>query len=269
MGPGQFESWNGMSCHHAVTISVRDSAALLDATAGAELGSPYFSPLPSRPFLSELRQVPGKLRVALCVEGALDPACQKAVIDAAKLCEGLGHRVEEKKLPVDNAALRNARLTVIDVSLARVLADAEAKEPDVEPVTWSRAQAGKKIDAVSYGRAIAAMHQIGLTMARFQEEWDVILRPVLAKPPVELGVLSLSQVSMEAFGREIAAFSPYTGLENVTGQPAMSVPFDVTADGLPVGVMFSGRFGDEATLLRLAAQIEKARPWAGRRPPIS
>ena len=278
MGPSQFEGWNGFSAHHAVTISVRDSAALLDATAGAELGSPYFSPRPSKPFLSETRLPPGKLRIALCVDTPggtpLDPECRTAALEAAKLCESLGHFVEPQKLPVENGPMREAFLTVINVSIARTLADAaktlgrEVTENDVEPVTWSMSQNGKRIDAVAYSRAIAAAHQVGLAMARFQEKYDVILSPVLAKPPVPLGVLSLSPESMPAFTKAITEFGPYTALYNVTGQPSMSVPLHWTPDGLPVGVMFSGRFGDEATLFRLAAQLEKAKPWAARRPAL-
>jgi amidase len=278
MGPSQFESWNGMSCHHAVTISVRDSAALLDATAGAELGSPYFSPPPAKTYLSETRVSPGNLRIALAMDTPggtpLDPACKKAALEAAKLCESLGHRVEERKLPVDDAALREVRLTIIDVSIARSLSDAAktlgrpVTEDDIEPVTWEMYQAGKRTDGVAYSRALAAMHQTGLAMAKFQEAYDVILSPALAKPPVPLGVLSLSPQDRQAFLKEIAEFSPYTALYNVTGQPSMSAPLDWTMDGLPLGVMFSARFGDEATLFRLAAQLEKAKPWANRRPTV-
>jgi Asp-tRNA(Asn)/Glu-tRNA(Gln) amidotransferase A subunit family amidase len=113
-----------------------------------------------------------------------------------------------------------------------------------------------------------ASHQVGLEMARFHESYDVVLSPTLGKPPVPLGILSLSPRNMADFGREIVEFGPYTALYNVTGQPSMSVPLHWTADGLPVGVMFSGRFGDEATLLRLAAQLEKAKPWAMRKPSL-
>ena len=127
-------------------------------------------------------------------------------------------------------------------------------------------QQGKAINSVVYSRSIANMHQVGLAMAKFQEKYDVILSPTLAKPPVKLGVLSLDDPAR--YGKEVLEFSPYTALYNVTGQPSMSVPLHWTADGLPVGVMFSGRFGDEATLFRLAAQLEKAKPWADRKPTI-
>jgi amidase/6-aminohexanoate-cyclic-dimer hydrolase len=228
--------------------------------------------------LSETRVAPGRLRIALALDTPggtpLDAACKRATLEAAKLCESLGHRVEERKLPVDNAVLGELRLTVINVNIARALADAAKTlgravgENDVEPVTWEMNQAGKRTDAVAYARALAAMHQTGLAMARFQETYDVILSPTLAKPPVPLGVLSLSPQDRQAFLREIVEFSPYTGLYNVTGQPSMSVPLGWTEDGLPLGVMFSARFGDEATLFRLAAQLEKAKPWADRKPTV-
>jgi amidase len=278
MGPAQFEGWNGCSHHHALTISVRDSAALLDVSAGIELGSPYFSPPPARPFLKEIGADPGKLRIALAVDTPggtpLDPECKKAALEAAKLCESLGHRVEEAQTPIEDAWMRNAFLAVLRVSIARTLDDAQkalgrpVTEKDVEPVTWVLARAGREITSIAYSRAIATMHQVGLAMAKFQEKYDAILSPTLAKPPVPLGVLSLSPASIAAYGKDVTEFGPYTALYNVTGQPSMSVPLHWSAEGLPIGVMFSGRFGDDATLLRLASQLEKAKPWATLRPKI-
>jgi len=279
LGPSQFEGWNGCSHHHALTISVRDSAALLDISVGIEPGSPYFSPPPARPFLKEAGADPGKLRIALAVATPggtpLDPECKKAAIDAAKLCESLGHRVEEAQPPIEDAWMRNAFLAVLRVSIARTLDDAAkplgrpVAEKDVEPVTWVTAQAGRAISSIAYSRAIATMHQVGLAMAKFHEKYDVILSPTLAKPPVPLGVLSLSPASIADYGRDVSEFGPYTAIYNVTGQPSMSVPLHWSADGLPIGVMFSARFGDDAMLLRLASQLEKAKPWAGMRPKVT
>lgn len=277
LGPTQFEGWNGCSHHHALTISVRDSAALLDATCGQELGSPFFSPIPARPFLKEIETDPGSLRIALVTATPsgipLDPECERAALGAAKLCESLGHKVEGSKLPVDNALVQGAFVTVMQVSIARVLDDVAATlgravtEQDVEAVTWARTQAGRKTSSVTYSRAIATLHQIGLAMAKFHQSYDVILSPTLAKPPVPLGVLSLSQ-DVARFGKEALEFSPYTRLYNVTGQPSMSVPLHWTPDGLPIGVMFSGRFGEDAVLFRLAAQLERAEPWMNRKPQL-
>jgi Asp-tRNA(Asn)/Glu-tRNA(Gln) amidotransferase A subunit family amidase len=278
MGPAQFESWNGCSHHHVVTISVRDSAALLDATVGAEPGSPFFSPPPARPFLKEVGADPGALRIALIIPTPggtpLDPECKKAALDAAKLCERLGYKVEEVESPIDHTLARTAFLTILNVSVARVIDDAAATlgrpvtEQDVEPVTWGTAQQGREVSSVAYSRAIATMHQIGLAMARFQQQYDVILNPTLAKPPVNLGLMSLSPESIQSYAKEVTEFSPYTALYNLTGQPSMTVPLHWTPDGLPVGVMFSARFGDDALLFRLAGQLEQAKPWAGRRPKL-
>ena len=276
VGPTQFEGWNGCSHHHALTVSVRDSAALLDATGGAELGSPYFSPPPGRPFLKEVGAAPGKLRIALAVATPagtpLDPECRKAAEEAAKLCESLGHSVEEAKPLIEDAWMREAFLTVLRVSLARTLDDAARSlgrpvtDKDVEPVTWILAQAGRAVNVIAYSRAIATMHQVGLAMAKFQQKYDVILSPTLARPPVALGVLSLSPANIAQYTKDITEFGPYTAIYNVTGQPSMSVPLHWSSDGLPIGVMFSGRFGEDAILFRLASQLEKAKPWAGLRP---
>jgi amidase len=185
----------------------------------------------------------------------------------------LGHSVEEAALPIDFALARGAFFTILQVSLARVLDDAAAtldrpvSEQEVEPVTWATMQAGLKVPSVTYSRAIGTLHQIGLVMARSQQNYDIILSPTLAKPPVALGLLSLSQ-DVATWSKEVLEFSFYTALYNITGQPSMSVPLHWTPDGLTVGVMFSARFSDDATLFRLAAQLEKAQPWDKRRPRI-
>ncbi len=278
MGPAQFESWNGLSAHHALTISVRDSAALLDVSSGVELGSPYYPPPQERHFLKEVGADPGKLRIALIPDAPagtpIDPECRKAAMEAAKLCESLGHKVEESKWPIDAAMMRGAFLTIINVSVARALDDGAkmlgrpVTEKDVEPVTWVMAQQGQNVSSVAYARAIGTLHQIGLMLAKFQQTYDIILNPTLGKPPVSLGLLSLTPKDMQTFTKEITEFSPFTAVYNATGQPSMSVPLHWTPNELPVGVMFTARFGDEATLFRLAAQLEKAKPWAERRPKI-
>jgi Asp-tRNA(Asn)/Glu-tRNA(Gln) amidotransferase A subunit family amidase len=277
MGPAQFEGWNGCTQHHALTVSVRDSAALLDVSIGAELGSPYFSPPPARPFLEEVGADPGRLRIAVITAPPsgipLHPECKKAALDAAKLCQSLGHGVEETVLPIDYALARGAFFAILQVSLARVLDDAAmtlgrpVNEADVEPVTWATLQAGITVSGVTYSRAIATIHQIGLAMAKFHRNYDVILNPTLAKPPIPLGLMSLSQ-DVRIWSKEVMEFSPYTALYNMTGQPSMSVPLHWTPDVLPVGVMFSARFGEDATLFRLAAQLEAAQPWASRKPKL-
>ncbi len=278
LGPDALEGWGGMSVQHAVSISVRDSAALLDATAGAEPGSPYDAPKPARPFLQEVGANPGKLRIALMLDPpAKTPVhdeCKKAATEAAKLCESLGHLVEEAAPTVDAAAMRDAQINVIAVSIAKLLEDAAktrgraVTDKDVETVTWAYYQSGLRHTGITYARAISTFQQLGLELAKFHQKYDVILSPTLAKPPVELDILSLSPKDVQAYSKAIGEFSPFTALFNMTGQPSMSVPLHWTPDGLPVGVMFTTRFGDEATLFRLAAQLEQAKPWADHRPRV-
>lgn len=278
LGPLRAESWNGMSSIHAVTRSVRDSAALLDATAGPELGDPYWAPPAERPYLEEVGTPPGRLRIALLRTApsgiATEPECLRAVDAAARLCAELGHDVEEATPALDGSGIGSAMVSTISVA-TRVALEARAAdlgrplaESDVEPVTWAMVQGALGTTGLDMARARDTILRASRDMARFQERWDVILSPTLARVPLELGLCSLSRRDVDGYFREIVTVSPFTSTANVTGQPAMSVPLHWTADGLPIGVMFAGRFGDEATLFRLAGQLEQARPWAERRAPI-
>jgi amidase len=277
LGPSSFEGWNGCTHQHAITTSVRDSAALLDATGGAELGSPFFSPRPERPFLAEVTAEPGRLRIALFASAPapvpVDPECASALAAAAKLCESLGHHVEEASWPAEVESFREAFTTVVQVSVARRVQDGAVvlgrppQQSDVELMTWAMMQAGMNIPAVRYSRAIQDLHGTGLAFARFLERYDLILCPTLAKPPIPLGVLALSR-EPEAWFKDFLEFCPFTAIANATGQPSMSVPLHWTQEGLPVGTMFTGRFGEDATLFRLAGQLERAQPWEKRRPEV-
>jgi Asp-tRNA(Asn)/Glu-tRNA(Gln) amidotransferase A subunit family amidase len=246
-------------------------------SAGPELGDPYWAPPPARPFLQEVGAPPGQLRIALqrrAPSGAeVDPECVAAVEAAAKLCESLGHRVEEAEPELELEEIGRGMQAVIGVSVRSTLEQRarelgrELREGDVEPVTWSLVRDAPKISGMAVVQARESFHRASRAMARFQERYAVLLSPTLGRPPVELGRLSLSQ-DPAAYFREVQAFTPFSSLANVTGQPSMSVPLHRSATGLPVGVMFAGRFGDEATLLRLAAQLEQARPWAALRPKL-
>jgi amidase/6-aminohexanoate-cyclic-dimer hydrolase len=278
LGPDALEGWGGMSVQLAVSISVRDTAAILDATAGAELGSPYVAPTPQRAFLKEVGANPGKLKIALMLQPPsktpVHDECKKAAMEAAKLCESLGHVVEEAAPILDAAAIREAQINAIAISIAKLLEDAAktlgkpVTQQDVEPVTWAYYQSALKQNSLAYARAVSTFQQLGLTLAKFHQKYDLILSPTTGKPPVELDVLSLSPKDFQTYSKEIGEFSPFTALFNMTGQPSMSVPLYWSPDGLPIGVMFSARFGDEATLIRLASQLEMAKPWAQKRPQI-
>ncbi|MGH6782875.1 MAG: amidase, partial [Sphingomonadaceae bacterium] len=273
MGPPRTEGWGGLSVHHAITRSVRDSAALLDATHGLELGSRYGAPAPVEGFLAQVTKRPGRLKIALILAPpggtAVDPECIAAARAAARLCEDLGHIVEEAAPRLDEAAIGQASFVLIASSVAADIED-RAKRIAVEPstemleaVTLMFHAMGRQTSGMDFVRANNVMQAAAIDMARFMGGYDVILSPTLAAPPVRIGLLGLSpDTDMAAWGKAVAEFSPFTGVYNATGQPSMSVPLGMSAAGLPIGVMFSARYGEEATLFRLAGQIERAAPWA-------
>lgn len=276
MGPPSTEGWGGLSTHHAVTRSVRDSAALLDATAGLEPGSRYGAPTPERPYLEEAGREPGRLRIALSVlppaGSPVDAECVEAARAAARLCESLGHHVEEATPMLNMEAIGQALFSIISSSVAadiqaRHAATGIAPGPDVlEAVTLIYYQMGLKTTGIDVARAHGVLQEAAVEMARFMEPYDIWLTPTLAAPPVEIGRLSLSNPNVEEYYQAAGTFTAFTGILNMTGQPAMSVPLAMSAAGLPIGVQFAGHYGDEATLFRLAGQLERAAPWAARRP---
>jgi amidase/6-aminohexanoate-cyclic-dimer hydrolase len=275
-GPKLGEGWNGMSVQHAVSRSVRDSAALLDAAQGPALGDPYCAPPPARAYRSEVGADPGRLRIALqtrAFNGAdVAPDCVAAARDAADLCRSLGHDVEEAELVVDRDLLARSSGTIIGASQRATLVERaaelgrEVKADDVEPLTWLVAEQGRQAGAADYVAAVRGIHRLGREVARFLERYDALLTPTMATPPLPLGRLAPSRADFAGLVGDLARTIGFTQLFNASGHPAMSVPLHWNGDGLPIGVQFAGRFGDEATLFRLAAQLESARPWFLRRP---
>ncbi len=277
MGPFRTEGWGGLSTPHAITRSVRDSAALMDATHGLEPGSRYGAPSADGSFLSQVGKHPGKLRIAYMprpLSGSpVDPDCLAAVEAAAKLCESLGHHVEEAAPKLDAAAMGQASFVLIASSVAADVLD-RAKSlgrelgPDLlEPITLAFIGYGRTTTGMDFARANNTLQGVAVAVAQFMARYDVILSPTLASPPLPIGQIGLSPgVAFEEWGRRTARFSPFTQLANFTGQPSMSVPLSQSQDGLPVGVMFTGRYGEEALLYRLAGQLEQASPWFDRRP---
>jgi len=276
LGPSRNEGWNGLSTVHAITRSVRDNAALLDISHGPGVGDPYRAPVSQRPFLQEVGAYPGQLRIALIKVptsgGAVHPECVKAADNAATLCADLGHNVEEASFPINHQKVNDGLVATLAVSVAKSIQDRAAvlgrdvTQADVEPVTWQFYTMGLDVRGVEYARARAAFDEAGRVMTMFHQSYDVILTPTLAKPPIDLGLMSLSPENYDAFLEEVSTFGPFTALYNYTGQPAMSVPLHWTPDGLPVGTMFAAPYGREDTLFRLAAQLEEARPWFDKRP---
>ncbi len=298
-GPAQGELWRGATVEHVLTRSVRDSAAMLDAISGPDLGAPYYAPPPERPFIEEVRTPPGRLRIAFTIEPMLGqsvhPDCVKAVIDAARLLESLGHDVAEDTFEVDRDAFNEAFLTVVCCEMASELDDAPSilrravKRGDVEVSTWALALIGRSISGPDYSSAVRYLQRTSRHIAEFFERYQVHVTPVVAAPPFPhgalqpppseraamtvLGALRASRV-MKAMGAlERAAgtvfdWMSFTPVANATGQPAMSVPLSWNDAGLPIGVHFVGRYADEATLFRLAAELELAAPWREKWPEL-
>ena len=278
LSPDYGDMLSGLVVEHAVTRSVRDSAALLDATAGPAPGDPYWAPPPARPFREEVMAPPGRLRVALSVEApagvAVHPDCVRATQDVAALCAGLGHEVVEGSPVIDNDALGAAINTVVAVGVAwdvghwaRTLGTRPSAEA-LEPLTWALYEQGCRTSGPDYLTAIEHLQRVSRQVARFFGEHDVWLTPTLSNPPLPLGSLESSpEDPLRGYNRDWQN-CPFTALCNVTGQPGISVPLWWNGENLPIGVHFMGRFGDEATLFRLAGQLEQARPWANRRPPV-
>jgi len=279
LGPDLGDIFSGLVADHAVTRSVRDSAALLDATAGPDVGDPYWAPPPARPFLQEVGADPGKLRVAFTVTAPTNVRvhadCISAVQDAAALCADLGHEVVEAAPEINGELVARAFMVLFSAGCAWTMeglgfATGHAPTQDkFEPLTWALYEMGRQQNASSYLLSLTLLQRVARDIARFFLTYDVLLTPTLAEPPVPLGTFDSPPENPLHGLRRAEAFVPFTPICNATGQPAMSVPLYWNAQGLPVGVHFIGRFGDEATLFRLAAQLESARPWAGRRPPVS
>ena len=275
-GPGQGVGWNGLSTQHAVTLTVRDSAALLDALSGSDVGDSVVPPQPVGSFLDAAGRAPGRLRIALIEAAAsgaaVHPEVRAGLADVAKLCESLGHSVEIASLSLDVAALGAGMGASMGVDIARKL-DQRAqtlgralKDDEIEPITARIAENGRQVTGRAYADARRTFDLAGARYAELFQTYDLVLSPTLAEPPGALKRMSLD-VDIGDYMRAIAAFTPYTALHNQIGVPAMSVPLVWSADDLPLGMMFAAPYGREDLLISVAAQLETARPWINRLPP--
>lgn len=299
VGPDSGEGWEGLALDHALTLSVRDSAALLDAISGAELGAPYAAPAPARRFREDAEAPPTKLRIGVCRDPHLPstphPDVLAALDDAAKLCASLGHEVDSVRLPIVPDDFAVDFTTLVAACTAADLADAATtpgrapRGDEFEVGTRVVALLGTTFSAPRLELARRRLQAMSRRVAEVQERWDVILTPTLGAPPPRHGelvprgaearmqeiiargrltpVLRIEPL-VRAIAKKTFAFIPYTPLANAAGLPSMSVPLFWNAAGLPIGVMFTGRFGDEGTLFRLAAELERARPWRAKKPPV-
>jgi len=278
-GPDVGEELSGASTQHAVTLSVRDSAALLDATEGPDVGDPYWAPPKVRPYIEEISADPQKLRIAYSAlppnRTEVHPDCIEAMMDAVKLCEELGHDLVEAQPEVKwEGGLKEAINLIFGAGmLSNVKEKTELdgvsfSKDDFQPSIWAFLELGEKFTAADYYRAVKTFHVESRKVGRFFEGYDVLITPTLGQPPLSISVFDLSNEDIEAYTRQLFSFAAFTPLFNITGQPAITLPLYWNNGGLPIGVQFTARFGDEATLFRLAAQLERAKPWFDRRPSI-
>ncbi|MFQ3787851.1 amidase [Halomonas sp. A29] len=295
LGPMHAEVWQGAVVEHAVTRSVRDSAALLDAINGMDEGAPY--PVKrEQGFLAALERPPEPLRVAVSLGDplgkplgtVLDPEVRQAVEEAATMLDGLGHHVEWADPPIDGEHLATAYLTLylghLTADLAWIARETgvPVSRLDIEPSTRAIARLGRSLPVRDYELAKRDWNTASRAMGAFHRRYDVLLMPVTAAPAPRLGelypppaherlmsllaipglpALALKANMLRYLARDALARTPYTQLANLTGQPAMSLPLHVTAQGLPVGVQVIGPMGDERRLLALAAQVEAEVRW--------
>jgi amidase len=262
---------DGLATDLVVSRTVRDTAAALDAVGGSIQGDPYASPPAPNSYLAAIRRKPKKLRIAFSTvkldNTALHPDCVAAVKAAARLCERLGHDVDEASPNLDQALLTPAFMALwcgnlaagID-GLAR-LTGATIKEELFEGLTWGLYQAGKSVSASDYLLAKMAMNVAAREAAKFHDTYDVWICATLGLPPVPLGTFNMDERDPVKAFAPLIDYVPFTAMQNVTGEPAINVPLHWNVEGLPIGVQMVGRFGDEETLLKLAAQLETAAPW--------
>ena len=267
----------GYFVEHALTRSVRDSAALLDVIAGPGVGEPYEIAPPKRSFLEELDRPVEKLRIGFSTVSPLgdpiDPECERAVRETANLCADLGHEVVEAKPEYDALDFWTRYTTVLASGVAWAVADwarrldKELKEESFEPFVWAFTERGRALSAPEFLLAVQDVQRHIRDISRFYVDHDLWLTATLGQPPVELGTLVYDSDPFE-LRRRMAKFSPYTYIANATGQPAISLPLYWTDKNLPIGLHFTARFGEEAMLIRLAGALEKARPWRDRKPDV-
>ena len=278
LAPITGEGLGGCSTEHALTLTVRDTAALLDVTAGAGPGDPYVAPPPPRPFLAEVQAERRPLRIAYTTaapNGApVNTEYLKALAETVVLCKDLGHKVQEADPEIDRAAVVPTFLTLAAANMVVNLAShptagRPARRGEVENVTWGTAQKGEKITAADYVRASQTMHRLGRQMAAFHAGYDVLLTPGLGTLPPKLGWIDMMLEDVDEYWRRVFTFSPFTVWFNLTGQPALMLPLGRTTSGFPIAVQLAGRYGEEGTILSLGAQLEKARPWFDKKPPTA
>jgi amidase len=275
-GPLKAEGWGGQSISHVVSRTVRDSAAMLDATAGSEVGEAYAAPAHSGSFLDCVARAPGSLRIAVSREkwgrGQYQPEVLAGLERTISLLQDLGHQVEEARPEYDAEATASALFTVISANTALAVRQQAAQlgctiaQLDMEEGTRFTAQLGDSVSGADYVQAIQTNQLAGRILGDFHDRYDVILAPTLASEPVPVG--HIGEAAPDEYAERLFAFMGDTGLYNQTGQPSVSLPLHWSSNNLPVGMMFTAAYGNDGLLLQLSGQLELACPWAERRAPL-
>jgi len=269
-----------LACDGVLTRTVAETASLLDILAGPEPGDASWAPPPAEPFAAAAAREPGVLRIGLTTSmpllaADLDPQCARAARDAAQLLTTLGHEVEEVAPPWNAPGLLDRFAAVFgpavcaQISVTAMVAGREPRAQDMEPLSWALWQHSRGIDAVEAAVVTYALQAFARAVTTWALPYDAILTPALAQPPVPIGELdACGPDPMGTFARS-GHFTPYTAISNLTGSPAIALPLYSRADGLPLAVQLIGRPAQEGALLALAAQLERALPWAARRAPTT
>lgn len=270
LGPISLEGWGGQSIFHCVSVSVRDSAALLDVTSGPEKGAPYRSAYQEKSFLEQINIEPGNLKIGYLEDSSIsvDEEIKKVMNSTIDLCQKLGHSVESTKINFSTEEISIAIVTIISSNVAYAVKSQsnqtgrEVSNEFFENVTLQMAENGNNFSASDYVNAIKINHRLGQELEKMFDQYDILLSPVLASPPIKIGTIDMNTNDMKTYVERLTKYSPFTGIFNQSGQPSMSVPLFRTKDNLPVGSMFSAAFGNENLLFSLAGQLEQVQPWA-------
>lgn len=279
-GPDQGEPLHGLGIEFAVTRSVRDSAALLDTVQGPDPGCYAYAERPSRPYYKEINTEPGSLKIAWMDKplssAPVDSECVDAVHNTINLLEDLGHKLAEDSPEIDIEAYNDATVKLWASFLAHTIdvvgraMNRIPSEKNIEAAIWSCYKYGKELTAIELLEAYDIYNMISRKVGSFFENYDVLMSPTLARTPIPLGELNSNAPGLTAkeWTEQVFEVAPFTNIFNATGQPAISLPLQWSTDNLPIGIQFAGRFADETTLFRLAAQLEKAKPWERKIPGV-
>ncbi|NIB42284.1 amidase [Pseudomaricurvus alkylphenolicus] len=281
IGPDSGDGLNGLGIEFAVTRSVRDTAALLDAVQGPGIGEPYEIAPPSQPYLKTIADSPRSLTIAVAAEPWFGPGVDSEMIEAvwntARECEKLGHRIVEARPEIDHESFLSAQLRIWSANIASwadgyaALSQRPVDETTLEATSLASYRYGKNLSACDLLEALSIANTVSRTVGQFFQKYDLLLSPTVAGPAAKLGVFNANDSTLDAHGwaEKIFGFCPFTGLFNLTGLPAISLPLQRTRSGLPLGMQFGARFGDEATLLQLARSLEQVMPWPTHNPSLA